>query len=132
MDINLIPAAARFENRGIQFARVARVAREQVRRRAASFGVFDAKVREIGHSYSIDREYHVIDSSANILGPVEQLDLLLEESFIVYPHGLRNGAKFGALPVASYKRFRTLAEASAYAEKVMTRAERNAIKKASA
>lgn len=132
MDINLIPAAARYESRGKQFARIARTDREQVRRRAASFGAFDAKGREIGHCYTIDREYHVIDAEANLLGELGRLDLLLEESFMVFPQGLRDGVKFGALPTASYKRFKTLAEAEAYAEKVMARAERNAIKKASA
>lgn len=132
MDINLIPAAARYESRGKLFARIARTDREQVRRRAASFGVFDAKGREIGHMYTIDREFHAIDPEANLLGELGRLDLLLEESFMVCPQGLRDGVKFGALPTASYKRFKTLAEAEAYAEKVMARAERNAIKKASA
>jgi len=132
MDINLIPLAARFESRGTQFARIARTEREQVARASAAFGVFDAKGREIGHMFAIDREFHVIDADANLLCELDRLDLRLEESFIVYPHGLRNGAKFGALPVASYKRFRTLAEAEAYAEKVMTRARKAAAKKASA
>ena len=132
MDINDIPLAARFESRGIQYARIARTEREQVRRHSAAFGVFDAKGREIGHMYSIDREFHVIDADAHMLGELSRLDLLLEESFIVYPQGLRDGAKFGALPTASYKRFKTLAEAEAYADKVIARAERNAIKKASA
>ena len=132
MDINSIPLDARFESRGIQFARIVRTEREQVRRHTAAFGVFDAKGREIGHSYSIDREFHVIDADANLLGELDRLDLLLEESFIVYPHGLRNGAKFGALPTAAYKRFKTLAEAEAYADKVIARAERAATKKASA
>lgn len=132
MDLNHIPPAARFESRGIQFARIARTEREQVRRHSAAFGVFDAKGREIGHSYAIDREFHVIDADANLLGELSRLDLMLEESFIVYPQGLRDGVKFGALPTASYKRFKTLAEAEAYADKVVARAERNALKKASA
>jgi hypothetical protein len=132
MDLNSIPLAARFESRGIQFARIARTEREQVRRHSAAFGAFDAKGREIGHSYAIDREFHVIDADANLLGELSRLDLMLEESFIVYPQGLRDGVKFGALPTASYKRFKTLAEAEAYADKVIARAERNAVKKASA
>lgn len=132
MDLNDIPLAARFESRGIQYARIARTEREQVRRHSAAFGVFDAKGREIGHSYAIDREFHIIDAVSRTLGELSRLDLMLEESFIVYPHGLRDGAKFGALPTASYKRFKTLAEAEAYADKVIARAERNAIKKASA
>jgi len=132
MDINLIPLAARLEHRGIQFARIARTERQQVARASAAFGVFDAKGREIGHMFAIDREFHVIDADANLLCELDRLDLRLEESFIVEPHGLRNGAKFGALPVASFKRFKTLAEARAYAEKVMTRARKAAAKKASA
>jgi len=132
MDLNSIPLAARFESRGIQFARIARTEREQVRNHSAAFGVFDAKGREIGHAYYIDREFHVIDADGNTLGELSHLDLLLEESFKVYPQGLRDGAKFGALPTASYKRFKTLVEAEAYADKVIARAERNAVKKASA
>jgi hypothetical protein len=132
MDLNLIPLAARFESRGIQYARIARTEREQVARASAAFGVFDAKGRQIGHSYAIDREFHVIDADANLLGELSRLDLMLEESFMVYPQGLRDGVKFGALPTATYKRFKTLTEAQAYADKVMARAERTAIKKASA
>jgi hypothetical protein len=132
MDINSIPLAARFESRGIQYARIARTDRDQVRRHSAAFGAFDAKGREIGHSYAIDREFHVIDADSYTLGELGRLDLMLEESFIVYPHGLRDGVKFGAMPTASYKRFKTLAEAEAYADKVIARAERNAAKKASA
>lgn len=132
MDINAIPLDARFESRGIQYARIARTEREQVRRHSAAFGVFDAKGREIGHMYTIDREFHVIDADAHLLGELSRLDLLLEESFIVYPQGLRDGAKFGALPTASYKRFKALAEAEAYADKAIARAERAAAKKASA
>ena len=132
MDINLIPLAARFESRGTQFARIARTEREQVARASAAFGVFDAKGREIGHMYTIDREFWVVDAGSSTLCEIDKLDDRLEETFLVAPHGLRNGAKFGALPVASYKRFRTLAEAEAYAEKVMTRARKAAAKKASA
>jgi hypothetical protein len=132
MDINLIPLAARFESRGTQFARISRTERERVEFHAADFAVRDAKGREIGHQYKIYREFHVIDADANLLCELDRLDLRLEESFIVEPHGLRNGAKFGALPVASFKRFRTMAEARAYAEQVMTRARKAAAKKASA
>lgn len=132
MDINLIPAAARFESRGKLFARISCTERERVEFHAADFAVRDAKGREIGHQYKIYREFHVIDADSNTLLEIDKLDLRLEESFIVEPHGLRNGAKFGALPVASFKRFKTLAEAEAYAEKVMARARKAAAKKASA
>lgn len=133
MDLNAIPLAARFEShRGIQYARIARTDREQVRRHSASFGVFDAKGREFGHMYTIDREVWVIDADSDGLCQLCDLDVRLEESFIVYPQGLRDGAKFGALPTASYKRFKTLAEAEAYADKVIASAEKRAIKKASA
>lgn len=132
MDLNLIPLAARFESRGIQYVRIARTERAQVLRRSFAFGVFDAKGREIGHSYAIDREFHIIDADANLLGELSRLDLMLEESFIVYPQGLRDGAKFGALPTASYKRFKDLGDAIRYAHKVIDRAYQRAIKKASA
>ena len=132
MDINLIPLAARSEYRGIQYARIARTEREQVARAAVAFGVFDAKGREMGHMYTIDREFWVIDANSYTIIPVEDVDDRLEETFLVEPHGMRDGKCFGPLPVASYKRFRTLAEAQAYADKVIARAEQRAIKKASA
>jgi hypothetical protein len=133
MDINLIPLAARFESiHGDQFAHVARTERQRLARHAVAFGVFDAKGREIGHSYAIDREVHVIDASSLLIFELSRLDLLLEESFIVYPQGLRDGVKFGALPTAAYKRFKSLPEAQAYADKVIDRARKAADKKASA
>jgi len=86
----------------------------------------------MGYMYAIDREFWVIDAASHTIVPVERVEDHLEESFIVYPHGLRDGAQFGAIPVASHKRFRTLAEAEAYAADVIARAEKRAIKKASA
>lgn len=132
MDLNHIPLAARFESRGVQFARIARTEREQVAHHAAAFGVFDAKGREFGYTYSIDREFHIIDADANLLGELGRLDLLLEESFMVYPQALRDGVKFGPLPTSAYKRFKTLAEAEAYAQDTVARAETRALKQASA
>lgn len=134
MDINLIPLDARFVCRssGAVYALLARTDREQVCRHSTSFDLFDAKGREIGHSYAIDREYHVVSAEGRIIGKPAYLDLMLEESFIVYPQGLRDGVKFGALPTASYKRFKTLAEAEAYAEQTVERSAKAAIKKASA
>lgn len=129
-----IPLEAQFVNPrdGARFARIRRIEREQMMRRSAAFGVFDAKGREIGHSCAVDREFHIVDADSHSLGELSRLDLLLEESFIVYPQGLRNGVKFGALPTASYKRFKTLAEALAYADQTLAAAEKRAIKKASA
>lgn len=126
-----IPLDAQFvSQRGERYARITRTECSQVMRRSAAFGVFDAKGREIGHTYAIYREFHIIDADANQLGALNRLDLLLEESFIVYPQGLRDGAKFGALPVASYKRFKTQAEALAYGDRTMAAAEKRALKKA--
>jgi hypothetical protein len=129
-----IPLDAQFVSPrdGARFARIRRIEREQVMRRSAAFGVFDAKGREIGHSCAVDREFHIIDADAHILGELSRLDLLLEESFIVYPQGLRDGVKYGALPTASYKRFKTLAEALAYVDQTLAAAEKRALKKASA
>ena len=134
MDINDIPLAARFESRGQQYARIVRTDRERAADgwKAESFGLYDAKGREFGHSYFIDREFWVIDAAGNTIVPIERLEDRLEETFIVYPQGLRDGAKFGALPTASYKRFRTLDEARAYGAKCIDRAYKSAIKKASA
>jgi hypothetical protein len=132
MTFDQIPLAARLECRGTQYARIVRTDREQVRRHSAAFGIFDAKGREIGHAYYIDRDFHTIDAAGTTLGELSCLDLLLEESFIVYPQSLRDGVKFGPRPTAAYKRFNTLAEAEAYADKVIARAEKAAVKKASA
>ena len=129
MDLNAIPLAARY---GTQHALTSRTDREQVVRHSASFGVVDAKGREFGHMYTIDREVWVIDADGKWVVSLGELDAMLGETFLVMPQGLRDGAKFGPLPVASYKRFRTLAEAQAYADKVIASAEKRAIKKASA
>jgi hypothetical protein len=132
MTFDQIPLDAQFVSPrdGARFARISRIERDQVMRRSAAFGVFDAKGREIGHTYAIDREFHIIDAEGRVLGALDRLDLLLEESFIVYPQGLRDGAKFGALPVASYKRFKTQGEAIAYGDKVIEAARKRAAKKA--
>ena len=132
MDLNLIPLAARFESRGIQFARIARTEREQVRREVEAFGMLDNRGREIGYMYTIDREFWVIDADSRTIVRVEDVDDHLEETFLVEPHGMRDGKCFGPLPVASYKRFRTLDEARAYGAKCIDRAYQRAIKKASA
>ena len=132
MDINFIPLPARVDCRGIQYARVARTDREQVRRHTAAFDVFDSKGREIGYSFAIDLELHVIDADSITIVLVGELDAHLGQSFIVYPHGLRDGVKFGPMPTASYKRFRTLAEAEAYGSSVTARAYKRALKQASA
>ena len=132
MDLNLIPLDARYEHNGIQYARIARTEREQVRLHSAAFGVFDAKGREFGHMFTIDREFWVIDAASRIVVPLERVEDSLEESFIVYPQALRDGAKFGPMPTASYKRFKTLDEAEAYAHLTIARAEARALKKAAA
>ena len=132
MDINSIPLDARTARHGIPYARIARTYRKQVRRHAAAFGVFDAKGREFGYYYTIDRECHVIDANSPIAHCVKTVENILGETFLVEPHGLRDGKFFGPLPTGAYKRFRTLAEAEAYADDVIARAEKRAIKKASA
>lgn len=132
MDINDIPLEARTTFRDEPYVYVTRTDHEHVSRRAESFGLFDAKGRELGYMYCIDREYHIIDANSSTLHRLEGLETVLEESFIVEPHGMRDGKPFGALPVASYKRFKTLAEAEAYGAKVIDRAYKRAIKQASA
>jgi len=134
MTFDHIPTAAQYvcQHTGARRARITRTEREQVRLHAAAFDVFDNKGREFGHMFTIDREFWVIDADSRALCPVEALDSHLEETFLVEPHGMRDGKVFGPMPTASYKRFRTLAEAEAYAADVITRAEKRAIKKASA
>jgi len=132
MDINLIPLAARYELFGHQHARFTRTELEvTVHRDAESFGITDNRGREMGYMYSIDREFWIIDADGTSLVPIEEAEDRLEESFIVYPHGLRDAKAFGPLPVASYKRFRTLDEARTYGAKCIDRAYKRALKKAS-
>lgn len=127
MTFDQVPLDAQFTNwDGKRFARVKRAEREQVLRRIEAFGAFDAKGREIGHRYTIDREVWVIDGRSHSLCEIGKLDELLEETFLVEPQALRDGRKFGALPVASYRRFRSLAEAKAYGEAVLARAAKKA------
>ena len=132
MNIDNIPAEALTEYDCIKYACIARTDREQVARHAASFGVRDTKGREFGHRYTIDREVWGIDAKSHTIIKLPQLEERLGETYLVEPHGLRDGRAFGAMPVASYKRFRTLPEAEAYAADVMVRAEKRARKKASA
>lgn len=134
MTFDQIPLDAQFvgPHTNVRYARIARIERHQVLRRSFAFGVFDAKGREIGHSYAIYREFHVIDADGRILGALDRLDLLLEESFIVCPQGLRDGVTYGASPTASYKRFKTEGEAIAYGDKVIEAARKRAAKKAAA
>jgi len=134
MDFNQIPAEALFTaaHTGEQYARIALAEREQVSRYAEAFCVFDKKGREIGHMYTIDRECHTIDSNSTSLGELSALDLMLGESFMVRPQSLRDGKWFGATPVRSCKRFKTLDEAIAYGDRCISRADRAALKKASA
>lgn len=127
MTFDQIPADAQFTSMsGKRFAYIDRTEREQVARRAEAFGVFDAKGREIGHRYTIDREVWVVASKSYSIYPIEKLEDRLGETFLVEPQCLRDGAKFGASPVASYKRFRTLAEAVAYGDAVIARAAKKA------
>lgn len=131
MTFDQIPADAQFTAiGGKQYARISMTERQQVGRFAEAFGVVDAKGREFGHICFIDREYRVIDASGEQLGEIARLELLLGNSYIVRPHALRDGKQFGPLPVASYKRFKTLEEAEAYALSVIARSKAKAVKKA--
>ena len=131
MDLNDIPLDAGFESHnGIQFARIVRTERALKLSRSFAFDVFDAKGREIGHYYAIYREFHILEDDSHTIIPVEHVEDYLEESFIVYPQGLRDGAKFGAMPTASYKRFKDLGDAIRYADKGVERAKARALKKA--
>ena len=130
MDINHIPLEARVEYSGVQYACIARVECQQVLHRSFAFEVFDAKGREIGHSYAIDREYHLFDADSHTIVPVGEVDAYLDETFVVYPQGLRDGKKFGAMPTASWKRFRDLGDAIRYGDQTVERSRKAAAKKA--
>jgi len=130
MDINYIPLEARAEYHGTVYVKVKRIERKQVLRRSFAFEIFDAKGREIGHSYAIDREYHIIDADSHTIVSAADADDTLDETFVVYPHGLRDGVEFGATPVASRKRFKDLGDAIRYADKTVERARKAADKKA--
>ena len=129
MNIDHIPTEAIAEYDYTKYVRSARTDREQVALHAASFGVRDTKGREFGHMYTIDREVWVIDAESRTILKLPQLEDRLGETYLVEPHGLRDGRAFGAMPVASYKRFRTLPEAEAYAADVIARAEKRARKR---
>lgn len=130
MTFDQIPADAQFvSHSGEHFARIDRTEHEQVAHRAEAFGVFDAKGRELGYRYTIDREVWVVDAKSDAFYEIERIKKLqgrLGETFRVMPHALRDGRSFGALPVASYKRFRTLAEAVAYGDAAIARAAKKA------
>lgn len=131
MTFDQIPANAQFiaQFDGKRFARVSRTDRELVARRVEAFGVLDAKGRELGHKYTIDREVWIVDGSSPLLCELDKLADRLEETFVVMPQALRDGVKFGAIPVSSSKRFRTLDEAEAYGDDVIARAAKKAAKK---
>lgn len=132
MNFDSIPLDARRKYSGQRYAACSRTDRELVERKAESFGIVDSKRREIGHAYTITREVWVIDADSHTIIRVEDLDDILEETFLVEPHALRDGQAFGAMPVASYKRFRTIDEASKYGHLVFDRAYSRALKKAQA
>jgi len=132
MNFDAIPIDARRVYGDQRYAACSCTDRELIERQTEVFGLFDDKGREIGHTYLITREIWVPDASGNTLIRAEDLSDRLDETYLVEPHGMRDGKCFGALPVASYKRFRTLDEATAYGQKVIDRAYKRAIKKVSA
>ena len=124
-----IPSAAIFvAHDGDRFVRIGRVEREQVARRSVAFGFVDGKGREYGARYIIDREVWEIDAASNNICPIDKIEGRVGESFIVYPHALRDGSAFGALPVRSYKRFASENEAVAYGEAYIAAARKRAAK----
>lgn len=132
MNFDSIPLDARREYSGQRYAACSRTERELIERQTEAFGLLDSKGREIGHAYTITREFWVVDADSHLIIRVEDLDDRLEETFLVEPHALRDGQAFGAMPVASYKRFRTIDEARKYGHLVFDRAYKRALKKAQA
>lgn len=76
------------------------------------FGVLDNRGREIGYSVAIRREY----------------SQWRKNGIWVYPHALRDGKEFGALPVRAYKHFSSIAGALAYRDELIERARARAQK----
>jgi len=132
MNFDAIPLDARRVYGDQRYAACSRTDRELIERQTEAFGLLDSKGREIGHTYLITREVWAPDASSHTLIRAEDLADHLDETYLVEPHAQRDGAAFGAAPVASYKRFRTLDEATAYGCKAIDRAYQRAIKKASA
>lgn len=126
-----IPAQAIFVDRfnGERLVRIGRVEREFVARNAVAFGFVDAKGREYGARYSIDREVWEVDASSSSLCPIDMVEARVAESFVVYPHAMRDGSPFGAIPVRAHKRFASENEAVAYGEAYIVKARARAASK---
>jgi hypothetical protein len=107
--------------------RAKRTTGEHIEYRAEAFDLFDAKGREFGHSYAINRERYDAAEDGNWLVEPEWVGT---DYYEVSPHAMRNGSAFGAIPVASRKRFHTLDEARAYGEQCIAKGRKAAAKKA--
>jgi len=130
MNFDSIPLDARVEYNGQRYAACSRTERELIERQTEAFGLLDSRGREIGHAYTITREVWVPDASSYTLIRAEYLGGRLDETYLVEPHAQRDGTAFGAMPTASYKRFRTIDEARKYGRRVFDRAYKRALKKA--
>lgn len=125
-----IPDNARCEFNGIEYVHVLRTEREQMTSSFKAFAIFDNKGREFGYRYTVDREVNRIDAGASTIIPIDELGDYLGETYVVHPHAMRDGIAFGATPVRSRKRFRTMTDAVAYGEKLAAAARKKAEKQA--
>ena len=106
MDLNHIPPAARTEYSGIRYAQSpALIASRCVATVLPSTCATPRAARSATATPSTASS--VFDADGHTLVAIDRVEERLEESFIVYPQGLADGANYVALPTASYKRFNT-------------------------
>lgn len=104
--------------------------RQRVTYVAQSFELYDSKGRDYGYSYAIYCEVWAKDENGSWLIPSDEVDVFQGMSWVVEPHGLRDGKHFGAIPVRSRRRFKTLGEAFGYGGELIGKARKAAEKKA--
>lgn len=104
--------------------------RQRVTYVAQSFELYDSKGRDYGYSYAIYCEVWAKDEDGRWLIPADEVGNREGMSWVVEPQGLRGGKHFGAIPVRSRKRFKTLGEAFGYGGELIGKARKAAEKKA--
>lgn len=83
------------------------------------FDTFDGRGRRKGYAVAIIRyEYAAAETSKWTWVSEDEIGV----TYHVEPQALRNGRKYGALPVRSFKKFKTIAEAEAAKEAMFIKA----------
>lgn len=89
-----------------------------------TFGVADAKGREMGYRVTIERQTYEADPDSHTL----VRPAMIGTTYEVRPRALRDGKSFGALPVRSYRRVASLTEAANVAGVMIHKAQLRATK----